>query len=68
MLQVTLPVLGKVNVRPDPKEKGHYWWQSSFGFHDCTRAEDGVIESLRILNSEFGEETLPSPNGKRRSI
>jgi hypothetical protein len=56
MLQVTLPVQGLVKVSEDSKEPGHYWWQSSFGWHDCTRTEDQAIGTMTM---EFGEESLP---------
>lgn len=42
-MRVFLPYLGERFVREDPKEPGHFWWLSSFGWHDCTREEDLLI-------------------------
>jgi len=43
MAQLVLPVLGKVTIKADPKETGHYLWWNRFGWSDCNPLEDRHI-------------------------
>jgi hypothetical protein len=41
-LQFTFPILGTRNIW-QTREAGHFMWQDSFGWHDCSPTEDTLI-------------------------
>lgn len=46
-MYVKLPYLGRVFVKEDDNEDGHYLWRGNFGWHDCTHEEDNLIKKAK---------------------
>ncbi len=55
--QVNLGILGWRNVRPAPREPGHFLWWDSFGWHDCTREEDQRVRDALAAGTPKGEKS-----------